>query len=203
MPSVDRSPLTTTAAGATAAISATAAWFIVSGYGSSPRGDPLDRAVRALVDPARLDLAEVQVVHRRHSAQQFAGRSRQRPHADALELVLGVGLESVEADHPGAVVDHHQVVGDGRDVHAERSEVGAVATHGRRRRPPSSAESPRRSPLAADRRRLHGRGHSASTAATIAAASSSVGVGRITGTGTVSGTSTRLRGAADGTTVAS
>ena len=136
----------------------------------------------------------------RHSSSP-GGRGNVRT-VDARELVLGVRFEPVEADRTlGTVVDHHEVVGDGRDVHASGQRYGrlrrtGVGTDHHR---PLNRQDVRRSPSVGAA--CTGRGHSASTAATIAAASSAVGVGRIRGTDTASGTLSRLRGAADGPTV--
>ncbi len=82
-----------------------------------PRADPLDGTERAVTDPTRLDLAEVDVVHRGEPAQQLAAGAGQRADGHTLELVRGVGLEAVEAQDTRAVVQHDEVLGDGGDVH--------------------------------------------------------------------------------------
>ena len=78
----------------------------------------LDRPERVVVDPAGLHLAEVDVVHGREAAQQFAVGADEGAHRHAADLVHGARLEVFEPVHDEAVVGHDQVVGDGGDVHA-------------------------------------------------------------------------------------
>ncbi len=76
-----------------------------------------DRALGQIIDPPCLDLAEVHVVHGREPAEQFAVRPGERADRHAVEVVVGVGGETVVAPHLQAVVDDDEVVGDRRDVH--------------------------------------------------------------------------------------
>ena len=77
----------------------------------------LHRPTRGLAEPARLDLAEVHVVHGGEAAQQRAGRSVERAHHRAEHVVVGVGLQALEPMDHVPVVGDDQVVGDGGDVH--------------------------------------------------------------------------------------
>jgi hypothetical protein len=72
--------------------------------------------VDAFDDPAR-HLAEVHVVHRGEPAQQLAARPGKGANGDAEHLVGRVGLQPGERVCHGAVVQHHQVVGDRRQIH--------------------------------------------------------------------------------------
>ena len=73
--------------------------------------------------PDALALAEVDVVHGREAAQQRA-RSRQGAEPEAVEVVIGVGLEARVVPHGLAQVDDRVVVGDAR-------QLGDVARHER------------------------------------------------------------------------
>ena len=78
---------------------------------------PADRTVREIVDPARFDLAEMDVVDRRESAQKRARRSSERTYRDTVEIMIGIRSEALVAPHVEPVVHDDQVVRDGRDVH--------------------------------------------------------------------------------------
>ncbi len=192
-----------TAAGATAAISATAPWFIVSGYGSSSTSTRwTGPSVRSSMRPASISpKCRSFTVATRHNSSpggrgnvrtvmpasscSVSGSSPSKRIARAPSWIttrssatvvtsMRFGQRYGRLRRTGVGADHHRPL-NRQDVRRSRS-VGAACT---------------------------GRGHSASTAATIAAASSAVGVGRITGTDRASGTLSRLRGAGDGPTVAS
>ena len=77
----------------------------------------LHRAVGVDAQPACFDLAEVHVVDGGETTQQFALRARQRAHHRAGDVMRGVGLQTVQSVHLGAVVSNDQVVGDSGDVH--------------------------------------------------------------------------------------
>ena len=121
-----------TASGPSAAISATAARFIVIGYGGLPRRRPHPRAELLLgrgVDHPAHGLAEVHVVDGRDRRQQRAGRRRERAHRCRDEVVggqpvdgervLGVGREPVtvgEVERTGGGDRGVADVGRDRDV---------------------------------------------------------------------------------------
>ena len=115
-PSQVRSPFTITASGSSAAISATAPRFIISGYGSAPGATREDRPESRPVDDPALGLAEVHVVHGGERRQPLAAGRGSVRNAKPSSVVLGVGLEVVVATDVGAVVDDGLVVGDGRQL---------------------------------------------------------------------------------------
>ena len=148
--------------------------------------DLQDRALLGLrlVEDAALDLAEVDVVDGGEPAQQLAVGPGQRADAHAGELVIGGWREAVEAVDRRAVVQHDEVVGDrgdldghGGDQYQGRSRRAATGLL--HHRPLNRHRGVRPSTAATC---TTGRGQTASTAAKIAATSSSE-AGRTTITG--------------------
>ncbi len=126
-----------------------------------------------VVEETRLGLTEMDVVHRAEAAEQFTGGPRQRAAAAPGELELGVRRQPVEPVHHRAVVDDGEIVGDGRQVHGRSAGAKRSRRHHRPLNRHAADRSPRLVTTAPDF------GQSASTAATMAAASSSVGAGEI------------------------
>ena len=85
----------------------------------------LNRSARVVVDAAALLLAEVNVVHRGESTQQFAGGTIEGAHGETEELEIGAGVEALEPVHRGAIVHDDQIIGHGGDVH-RRETIGSA-----------------------------------------------------------------------------
>jgi hypothetical protein len=81
---------------------------------------PVDRVIVDTVEDSALDLAEVDVVHRRHRGQAVARRAGERSEVVAVEVVVGVRRQPGVLVHHDAVVEHRLVVGDGGQVHGVR-----------------------------------------------------------------------------------
>ena len=183
VPSVDRSPLTITAARSAAGhLGRPPPGSSSPGTARRPARTRRIGPVGVVVDAPGLDLAEVDVVDGAEAAAQRPGRARQRAERDAVVLVLGVGLEPVERGRRSCRRGTWRR--RRRRWSARRPRRRARQTQGRARR--SGIGWLHQRPLnrhtggPADRRRPRrriGRGHSASTAAAIAAASSSVAAG--------------------------
>ena len=77
----------------------------------------LDGPERAVVDPPGFDLTEVDVVHRGEDAEQLSIGAGQGADRDAVELVVGLRLQTVVAMDALALVQDGEVVGDGGEVH--------------------------------------------------------------------------------------
>ncbi len=135
-----------------------------------------------LVDAAHL-FAEMDVVDGGEAAEQLAVGPWQGAHLDAQKRVLGVGREPVEAVDLAALMEYHFVVGDRRELQRQDGYL-AMGYHGRSRRAATGRAHQR------PEKRHAGVGSSTTTlvgaagggqvisiAATIAAISSSVGVG--------------------------
>ena len=88
-----------------------------------------DRPEVAAVDPAGLDLAEVDVVDRAQPAAQRAGRPGQGAELDAEVFVVVVGLEILDPLDRRPVMERRRVLGHGGQLDGHRAQ-----THGRGRR---------------------------------------------------------------------
>lgn len=103
------------------------------GMGRLTERDLLNRAAWIVVDLATLNLAEVQVVDRADPTQQLTVGTRQRSHLMSSDVMDGGRVEFGETDDeaggPG-LMGHDQIVGDGRDVHADEGSGARRAPSG-------------------------------------------------------------------------
>src|SRR5947209_2640908 len=83
---------------------------------SRPGRGPQD-GIAPAVEDAALDLAEVHVVHGGDGGESFARGPVERAHgADAVEVVLGTGVEADPVSDVGTVEGDDLVVGHGRQL---------------------------------------------------------------------------------------
>ena len=109
---------------------------------SAPPGGRTDSAIGALgrsqhgagvgglLHEAAHLLAEVHVVHRHERAEPFARRAGQRAEHRAPDVVVRVGVQTVDAQHAGAVVEDDEVVGDGGDLDHPGTVAPQARLHG-------------------------------------------------------------------------
>ena len=86
--------------------------------------------VGGLLHEAAHLLAEVHVVHRHERAEPFARRAGQRAEHRAPDVVVRVGVQTVDAQHAGAVVEDDEVVGDGGDLDHPGTVAPQARLHG-------------------------------------------------------------------------
>ena len=122
----------------------------------------------------------MQVVDRGDPAQQLARRASKRADGHAVELVLGIRRQPVEAERLITKVQDDEIVSNGGELDAvdrHRSAPGAAGVGHPVTLPPTPTESPCERGRRVGRAIAAGLGHRASTAAARAAASSSLGTG--------------------------
>ena len=172
--------MTTTADGSMAAISGTAARPISSGCGGCPSSTVRIGPSSGWLSSRRPQSVSPKctsfTVANRHSSSP--GWTLQRADLHAVEDVGGVGLELVVAADLDAVVDDGDVVADRGELdrHGQYQGRSRRAATGRAHHRPLHRQPEARA-IASPLTTVIGRGHVISTAATIAAASSSLGTG--------------------------